>query len=266
MWATLALTTALSLAPAQTGQLELKNVRPTYGILGQERKDTQLVPGDAFVLAYDIENLQVKEDGRVLYSMGMKLTKKGKPKPEFEQAPEEKETNNTLGGSRLPSFAYVVIGTDTAPGEYTLEVTVVDRTARKSETLSRTFEVIEPKLGIVRLQLTTENGRPAAPLGSPGETRVLNFELVGFALEPKKQQPNITVEMTILDEAGKPVHSKPYTGTTTEVTDEFKKHIPQQFILHLNRSGKFKLVLKATDTVGKKSVEQSLDLTVNDIK
>jgi hypothetical protein len=266
MWATLALTTALSLAPAQTGQVELKNVRATYGTLGQKREDTQLVPGDAFVVSYDIENLTVKEDGRVLYSMGMKLTKKGNTKPEFEQPAEEKEAVNTLGGSRLPSASYVVIGTDTMPGEYTMDVTVTDRATKKSASFSKAFEVVPTKLSIVRLNLTNENGRPAPPIGAPGQSLLLNFGLVGFDLDTKKMQPNLAVEMTVLDEAGKPVHAKPFTGTFTEVTDEYKKYLPNQFIINLNRSGKFKMVLKATDKLTSKSVEQSLELTVLEIK
>src|SRR5262249_46660303 len=60
MWATLALSAAL-MAPSQKGTLELKNVRMTRGILGQERTDTKLLPGDVFVVAFDIDGLKVKE-------------------------------------------------------------------------------------------------------------------------------------------------------------------------------------------------------------
>src|SRR5262249_53909617 len=52
MWAALALTTVLNVAPAQ---LELKNDRMTYGVLGQERKGDTLYPGEMLVVAFDIE-------------------------------------------------------------------------------------------------------------------------------------------------------------------------------------------------------------------
>src|SRR5215469_8307877 len=74
MWTTLALMSALNWTPAQAGKLELKNDRVTYGILGQERKDTAYLPGDLVVLAFDIEGLTVKDDGQVKYSMSMELT------------------------------------------------------------------------------------------------------------------------------------------------------------------------------------------------
>src|SRR3954447_4849741 len=102
MWAALALTTVMSVAPAQ---IELKNVRSTYGVLGQERKDDKILPGDLLVVAFDIEGLKVKDDGRVLYAMGMELTKKGKEKPEFKRDPQDLEAINSLGGSTLPAFA-----------------------------------------------------------------------------------------------------------------------------------------------------------------
>jgi hypothetical protein len=262
MWATLALSAALGLAPAQAGQLELKNVRATYGILGPERADTQLLPGDVFIVAFDIEGLKVSDQGKVLYSMGMKLTRKGKDKPEFEKAPQDLEVVNTLGGTRLPSFAQAVIGTDTEPGEYTMDVTVKDRAANKTQALSRKFEVVANKLGFVRLQFSYENGLQAPPMAVAGQTLLLNFAVVGFGLDKTKQQPNLAVDMTILDESGKPTLEKPFSGAATEVTEEFRKIIPMQFILHMNRSGKFKCVLKATDKHTGKTVEQPIDLTI----
>src|SRR5438132_13188816 len=79
MWATLAMTAALSLAPAQASELTLTNVRPTYGLHGPTRKDAdapKLRAPDAFVLTFEIEGLKVSEDGRVQYSIGMEVTNK----------------------------------------------------------------------------------------------------------------------------------------------------------------------------------------------
>src|SRR4051812_9961655 len=103
MWTALALTTVLTVTPAQQS-LELKNVRTTHGILGQERKDDKFLPGDVLVVAFDIEGLKVKEDGQILYAMGMELTLKGKPKPEFKKDPQDLVAVNSLGGTNLPAF------------------------------------------------------------------------------------------------------------------------------------------------------------------
>jgi len=264
MWATLALTAALQLTPAQQGSLALTNVRVTYGVLGQERKDSKLLPGDIFVVAFDIDGLQIKDDGRILYSMGMELTNK-EGKTQFKKDPQDLETVNTLGGTRLPSFARAVVGTDTPPGEYTLKVTVTDRAAKQTQQLVRTFEVVRPQLGFVRLALTYESGLDAPALAVPGQALLLNFATVGFKLD-NKEQPNVAVEMRVLDENGKPTVGQAFTGGVQQVRDEYKAIIPWQFILHLNRTGKFRIVLKATDKNTGKSVEQELGLSVVDAK
>ena len=46
MWATLALSAAVSLAPAQANGLELKNVRFTQGVLGSARADSKFLAGE----------------------------------------------------------------------------------------------------------------------------------------------------------------------------------------------------------------------------
>src|SRR6516165_7891475 len=105
MWATLALTTAL-LAPAQEG-LEFKNVRATYGPLGQERKDDKVLPGDVYFLHFDIDGLTVDKNDRIRYSMGVDfLNKDGES--QFKQDAVPQETFNSLGGNRVPAFASVV--------------------------------------------------------------------------------------------------------------------------------------------------------------
>jgi hypothetical protein len=268
MWATLALTTALNLAPAQAGALELKNVRVTYGTLGQERKEAkEVLPGDIYNVAFDIEGLQVSDDGRVLYRMGMELTKAGKKEPEFKQEPRDLEAYNTLGGARVPAFARTTVGLDTMPGEYTLKVTITDRAAKQTKELSRTFTVVPPRLGLVQLSLYSYNdGRgtalPAPPLGVPGQAVLLHFAVVGFELDKKKEQPHVVTEVSVLDEAGKPVLPKPFSGTTQEVTAQYKKIMPLDFTMNLNRSGKFKILMKVTDKLANKTAEQTLDLTV----
>jgi hypothetical protein len=271
MWATLALATAVYLTPAQSDTLQLKNDRVTYGELGQERKDSKLLPGDIFVVAYDIEGLKVSETGKVSYSMSLDLLNKD-GKSQYKQEPSDLEAFNALGGSRVPAFAQVTIGSDTPPGDYTMKVTVKDRTSGKSESLSRKFEVLPIKFGFVRVGFSylypgVGANPPAPPVAVPGQTYLVNFTVVGFELDKAhKDQPNIESSLRVLDEDGKPVLAKPYTGSATEIPPELKKYIPMQFVLQLNRAGKFKVELKATDKVSGKSAEQILDLTVIETK
>src|SRR5687768_4385459 len=151
MWTALAMTAALSYAPAQQGDLKLTNVRPTLGILGSPRKDVdnpKLLIGDAFVVSFDIENLKVSDEGRVKYAVGMELKNK-EGKVLYREEPQDLEIINSLGGSRVPAFVATQTGTDTAPGEYTLTALVKDREAKTEQSFTRKFEVTPLQFGIV---------------------------------------------------------------------------------------------------------------------
>jgi hypothetical protein len=268
MWAALALTTVLT-APAQAEELKLKNVRSTYGILGPTRKENKLLPGDLLVVAFDIDNLAVKDDGRVLYAMGMELTKKGKTKPEFKREPQDLEAYNTLGGTSLPAFAMSAIGTDTPPGEYTLKVIVKDRGSKptRTTTLEEKFQVLPPSLGFVQVKLTTGSGEPAPNVAVPGQSLLLHCALVGFESDKKSRAPHVTFEMVVQDAEGKPTVAKPFKGdikTEPRAVPGMMTFAP--IILQLNRSGKFKVVIKARCNISNKTCEQTFDLNVLAVK
>lgn len=277
MWTTLALMSALNVAPAQAEQLELKNARFTYGMLGQERKDNSFLPGDMAALAFDIDGLKVADDGQVRYSMKFTLTdKKGDVK--YGRDPKEMVAVNTLGGGRLPAIARGEIGPDTQPGDYTMTVVVTDLAVKgkKPAELKQPFKVKPIQLGIIRTGFVysdlseTGGGGPqlAPPLGVPGQNLMLHFAAVGFEVKGDKQQPNLAVKMEIQDDKGNPVLKKPFTGTVQNVGDAEKKlrFVPLHFPIQLNRAGKYKIVLTLTDkNASDKTVTQSLDLRVVDL-
>ena len=150
MWMTLVLTTALGVAPAQAGSLTLSNVRTTHGFLGVPRTDTKYLPGDNIVLFFDIEGMQSDAGGKVLYSIAMEVAD-GKGVVHFKQSPRDKEAILALGGTRLPAFASLQIGLDQPAGDYTVKVTVTDRTSKASKTLTNTCQVLPKAFGLVRL-------------------------------------------------------------------------------------------------------------------
>jgi len=276
MWTTLALMSAMNWTPAQAGQLELKNVRVTYGILGQERKDTTYLPGDLVVLAFDIEGLKVADDGQVKYSMSMELLD-SKGKSLFKKDPQDTIAVNTLGKARLPAFALTEVGTDTAPGKYTMNVVVTDVAAKPkaSVELKRDFEVKAAQFGIVRpgFMYIGSNDKQiggaqiAPPVGVPGQSLLFNFAVVGFDLKGDKMQPNVSVKMEVKDESGEAVLKTPFKGVAKEIDEEAKKLrvIPFQLPMQLNRSGKFKVVVTATDEHTGKSTSQTLELKVVEV-
>src|SRR5262249_13865129 len=151
-----------------------------------------------YFVTFDIENLSVK-NGKALYKMRMEFLN-AKGKSEFTKDPEDLESTLSLGGSRMPGFASAEVGTETAPGEYTLKVEVTDRIANKSETLTRKFEVLPKAFGLVRLHMTFAQGPvPAPPVAVVGQSFFINCAAVHFQRDKESKQPNVVVEMNILD-------------------------------------------------------------------
>src|SRR5262249_43173910 len=158
----------LGLIPApSSGSFNLANARTTYDILGVPRTDTKFLPGDKVVLSFDIKGIQPDSSGKVLYSIAMEVTD-GKGVVQFKQAPRDTETSLALGGSRLPAFASLQIGTDQPPGDYTVKVAVTDRVSKASKTLTQTYQVLPKGFGLVRLATTVDPGGQF-PLPFPGE-------------------------------------------------------------------------------------------------
>lgn len=276
MWTTLALMSALTCTPAQAGQMEVKNVRFTYGALGQSRKESTFLPGDLAVLSFDIEGLKVKEDGYAQYSVGWKLFNHKKNKEVFAKDPEELQVINSLGGSRQPVFIWVPPETYMEPGEYTIKADVKDSLGKIEQKLERKFTVKTKEFGIVNpglvYNVNRNVGAPAfaPPVAVPGQNLLFHFTTVGFAEGGDKNLPKISVKAEIQDEAGKPVLQKPVTGKADDYASPDSKRlkfIPFQVPIQINRSGKYKIVVTAKDEISGKSASlPAIDLTVLEVK
>ena len=90
---------------------------------------------------------------------------------------------------------------------------------------------------------------PVAVAGA-GEGLWIQFGAVGFGRGGDDKQPDLTFEMRILDENGKPTRSKPFTVQVNKDVPADAALVPAQFFLSLNRSGKFTVELTAADKVG----------------
>jgi hypothetical protein len=261
MWATLTLLAATTLSPAQAGAIRFSNERATYGDLGPTRTDTKFIAGDVFTLSFDIENLKTDESGKVKYSMAMELLdSKGTSK--YKSDPVPRDLVNSVGGNRLPASAHAVLGTNTEPGEYTMKVIVTDLATNKSETLTHKFTVIAEEFGLVRLSSSYDpDGKISAPpLAVAGQSVWVNVFVGGFQRDTKKQ-PNISLELQIYGEDKKPTFEKPQ-NSPIPIVDESYSLIPVQSFLTLNRTGKFMVELKATDTISKKTSKVTFPITV----
>ena len=261
MLTTLALTASLSLLPAQAAPMNLTQVGATYGALGAPRKDNQLLPGDQVFVAFNIEGITVAPDGRVLYSMATEvLNTQGKVV--FSQDPRDLEAINALGGTSLPAFAQLDVGLDSPPGEYTVRVTVTDRASKHQAVLNQKFQVLKKAFGLVRLTTTMDpESRISASVFESGASCWVNCGVVGFG-QNSQGQPQVTVELRVLDDKGQLTLAKPFTGEIGQDVPSKLASLPVQFHLGLNRAGRFTVELKATDRVSNKTAVLAFPITV----
>ncbi len=267
MATTLLLLSMLVVAPVQGGDLDLVNVRETYGKLGPTRSDAgKLLPGDVYHIGFDIQNIQLSETGEALYSMAMEVTDSNN-KVHFKQAPVELTALNMFGGRTLPAIAHVDIGRDQPPGKYTVKVTVTDRASKKTKSFTRPVEVMPPSFGVVRLRITADYDQnvDSAAVAVPGQALWVHLFAVGFKRGGAKNDADVGFEMTILDDKNQPTLSKPLTGDFKELPKDAMA-IPIDLQLVPNRPGKFTVKLKATDRVANKTTELSLPVTVLETK
>jgi hypothetical protein len=264
MMTALALLATLQLAPGQTGDLTLSGVRLTHGILGPQRADNKFLPGDRLVVSFAIEGITTDSQGKVQYSTSLEVTDSGGKVILRQPAARDLEAINALGGSRLPACAQVDIGLEQPPGEYTLKVLVGDRASRKSATLTQRFTVLPPALGLVQLTVSGDaaNEVPAGPIGE-GQTVWINALVVGFGRDNATKQPKVALELRVLDAMGKLTMPKPFTGAVNKDVPANATSLPIQFLLPVNRTGKFTLELKATDQTSGKSATQTVPITVH---
>lgn len=272
MWTSAVCIAALMLAPEQGGDLELTNIRSTYGILGTNRPETKFLPGDQFFVAFDIENVRIDDNGKVLYSMAMEVVD-GKEKVQFKQDPKDLTGDASLGGNRIAAFANVNIGLDQPPGAYTLRVTVTDRATKKTAKFERKFDVMERSFGVVRFTLSADvQGQlPAPHIAAAGQTLLVNFWVVGLERGGSKKQPDLSVEMQVYDDKDQPTLTKPFIGDIKELPKDLEMPkdmviVPMDVPLALNRPGKFTVRIKATDRVSKKTAELSFPMMVLESK
>jgi hypothetical protein len=86
---------SLPLTPATC----LSDVRPTHCVLGPARAADKVLPGDSYVLSFDIEGIAIDHAG----------------KPLFKQEPKGQEAQTSLGGERLPPYAQINVGLEARP-------------------------------------------------------------------------------------------------------------------------------------------------------
>jgi hypothetical protein len=249
------------LLPASAHALELKNLRTTYGPTGAPHKENKFLAGDVVCVVYDIVDLKIDADtGFARYLVSMEIFD-GKGERIFNKdTPVQRYAS--LGGTSMPGFATVVMGTDQKPGKYSMKITVIDRnsTDKATKSINFPFELLPADFGLIHLEF------PAVALTNTDF--VPQCLLVGMALDSKKM-PNVDVTMRILDESGKPTLKKAFVlhipkDLDKEIDIKGKDYLPIPFPLFLNRPGNFTIELEAVDNNGKKTFKKTIPLKVID--
>ena len=256
---------ALCLAPGQADGLALTNARVTFGALGPTRENLKYLPGDLLFVTFDIQGISADPGGKVLYGIATEVTD-GSGKSWFKSPAQDREAVMALGGNQLPAMAQVSIGLQQPAGDYTLKITVTDRTTSKSQALTQKFEVLKPDFGLVRLGASADSdGQVPAGVSLVGHSLWITGAVVGFK-RGGSGQPDVAVELKITDADGKPTMAKPFGGSINKDVPAKDMSLPVQFHVALNRPGKFTLELKATDQIAGKTVTQSFPITVHAVK
>ncbi len=260
MWTTIALLAALGAAPDQSG-LSLTHVRSTHGLLGPERRNDTLAPGDNYFLSFTINGIRVDAEGKVRYSMAIEASD-ASGKAVFRQLPKEQEARASLGGDSVPAYAHLSIGLDTPPGEYQMKVTVKDLASGREQSLSRAFKVQAKDFALVRTTVTLDpEANYSAAVFACGQGVWVHCSAVGFT-RGRDKQPDVVFEMRVVDASGKPTLTNAVTGTPPKNLPADLSALPMGFPLTLNRSGKFTVELQATDRITGKKATTSFPIVV----
>ncbi len=266
IWTTMVLTAALAAAPEDKDKLAITNVRDTHGLMGPTRTVDKLTPGGELYLSFDIDGMTIDDDGKVHYSIATEVTDAA-GKAIIKIDPHELDAPASLGGDRIPAFVHLDIGLQSPPGQYTVKATVVDLPSKRSATVTRTVDVQAKDFAIVRLKTTSDQeGQLPVAVPGAGEGLWITFGAVGFGRGGDGKQPDLTFEMRVLDENGKPTRTKPFSLQVNKDVPADAALVPAQFFLSLNRSGKFTIELTASDKVGKKTAHLTFPLTIHDPK
>jgi hypothetical protein len=261
MWTTIALLSTLGVIPNQV-ELSLTHVRLTHGLLGPQRANESVSPGDILFVCFDIEGISVDDEGRVRYSTVLEVSD-ASGKVLFKQVPKESEAKMALGGNRVPAYAQISVGLSAPAGDYGYKITVKDLLSGKEQSIKGSAKVIAKDFALVRASVCSDvDGHyPVIAFGC-GQGIWVGCSAVGFERDRTSKQPNVTFEIRVLDDRGNPIHKKPTTNTINKDVPDSGSAIPMAFPLTLNRPGKFTIELLASDQISGKKARTSFAITV----
>ncbi len=249
-----ALSLILSAAPA-TANLEIQDIQAVHGQFGPQRKALDFYPYDEVVFHFRVVGAKVKADGTLDAELTKRLIAPG-GKVVIEEKFPLKDRVYDLGGEAFAAFVNFWLGAEHKPGEYTLNITLRDHLGDEAVSFERKLTLKAEEFAIVspRFFHDPEGRVPASAGGRPGQT--LTFRLVGIGVDRSQGKVDCTLDVQVLDAAGKEVIARPgQTGVKNDKADEVKKWKFVHFFggIALNRPGDFTLRFTVTDNVSNKT-------------
>jgi len=251
MLAPLALFTLLQASISGADGLTLANARLTHGVLGANRENADVRPGDSLILSFDIQGISIDAAGKASYATTVKVTD-ASGKAIFEQQPKKIQEFLPLGGATAPAFAQIDLGPDSPAGKYSMTVTVTDTGNGKTANYKQDFSVLPKAFDLVRLTVTGD-ADGLVPLGAQavGQPYWVHASVVGYERPATgTKQPNVTIKLQVY-EGLKPIMAMPFTGVVDKDVPMNAQSLPVRFFLPLNKAGNYTVELTATDELKK---------------
>ena len=249
----------VSLLLAPLGQIQLARVRPTYGTLGPPRPDWKVPLGDVLYVSMDISGLKANRRGRVLFGISMQVTDQF-GKVHYDSGRVDTISADLLGTGTIRDVVHINTGLDQKPGPYNLKLTVADAEGNKETSITLPFEVLPLEFRLVRFQMSYDrSGKVPAPcVATVGQTVYVHFVIVGFDRDRRNNNFGaVAVQLHLADETGKTLSTRPLTGDVKDIppgTD----FLPLRLELPVQRAGRFRIILSATDLVNRKTTKLSV--------
>jgi hypothetical protein len=242
---------ALLAFAADARAIEIKNVRSTYGPFGNPRPNNKILPGDVYLIYFDITDLKPDpKTGAVEYTLTQEVfDPKGKQLVPDKDKSYKKGLILGLGGTTAPEFTHVVIGLDKDPGKYKVVITIEEKSTKAKATATHEIDVQPQDFGFIFVM--------APATGFVAQDYAAEFTLVGWQRDTKTKAPKITLTTRIIDDAtGKPTQSQPMVSNipadlNSDIKWEKEQVIRMTSPIFLNRAGSFTVEIEAKDELAK---------------
>lgn len=243
--------------------LRLTQLKVRDGRFGPERQGFDLRPNDEVVLSFAIEGLSTDAERNVRARLDFEV--RDASSNVLLQSEEGIEHRLGLGGDFLTGSVQVGMSEETAPGEYTVAVKVVDEETGETADCEQVLRLLEPEWSIVRPRLYLDATRTIA-----AGTRLLAGQTLYFSLRVSGVNRLAThiesmLVVQVLEEAGKRqvapdvshlLESYDREVVSTAQTLDFEGEVP------LNRPGSFVIRFVARDEGGGRVATHDIPIQV----